>query len=281
MLKKLYKFLHPKWQKVYLDYPVNPKPRFGHHKSTHTQLTTCIEENKDSYAAFLENLSQYSGAYQTIPRKSNAETPLHWDNGYFPMFDIMVMYGMLATHAPKRFIEVGSGNSTLVADRARKDFNLNMEIISIDPKPRQEIKQYVDVQYPSAFEDLDFDKINVGQGDVLFIDNSHRVFPNSDSMVFFMEVLPSLPPGVILQLHDIYLPHDYPQFMCDRFYSEQYVLAAFILSNQLRYKTLFPSYYVSQDKYFATSIEKLFQELPDVHQEKHGGSYWMEIGTSL
>lgn len=43
-------------------------------------------------------------------------------------------------------------------------------------------------------------------------------------MVCFLELLPNLRKGVIVHFHDIYLPLDYPQFMCDRFYSEQYVL---------------------------------------------------------
>jgi hypothetical protein len=277
MFRKLYKFLHPQWQKVFLDYPVNPKPRYGHGKATHSQLTTCINKDKVVYSTFVGQLSQHLEAYKSVPKKATEMGELHWNNGYFPMFDIMVLYAMLAQHKPKRFIEVGSGNSTLVANKARTDFNFEMEIISIDPNPRQEITQLVDTQYKTAFEELEFQKISVDTGDILFIDNSHRVFPNSDSMVFFMEVLPALPSGVIVQLHDIYLPHDYPQFMCDRFYSEQYVLAAFLLSNQERYKTIFPAYHVSQDDQFKPQINKLFAQLPDCHKEQHGGSYWIEI----
>jgi len=277
MLKKLYKFLHPRWQSVFLDYSVNPKPRYGHGKSTHSQLTVCIAKHKDNYAAFLQQLAKHIDAFKTIPKKSAKGTGLHWDNGYFPMLDIMVLYGMIAKHKPKRFIEVGSGNSTYVAHKARTDLQLDLEIISIDPDPRQEIASLVDSQHKIAFEELEFDKINVENGDILFIDNSHRIFPNSDSMVFFMEVLPSLPKGVIVQLHDIYLPHDYPQFMCDRFYSEQYLLAAFLLSNEDRYRTVFPSYFVSQEKDFASEIDDLFKELPDIHNEKHGGSYWITV----
>lgn len=277
MLKKLYKFLHPRWQKVFLEYPVNPKPRYGHGNATHKQLTICIDKNKEAYSALIEELNLHLETYKSIPQKIKDSIELHWDNGYFPMLDIMVLYAMIAKHKPKRFIEIGSGNSTLVADKARTDFKLDMELISIDPHPRQEIEKLVDKQYKSAFEDLDFNKIDVKEGDILFIDNSHRVFPNSDSMVFFMEVLPSLPKGVIVQLHDIYLPHDYPQFMCDRFYSEQYLLAAFILSNTDRYKTIFPVYHVSQDETFKSRIEEMFKQLPDTHIEKHGGSYWIEI----
>ncbi|HNA64026.1 MAG TPA: hypothetical protein PKZ51_04845, partial [Saprospiraceae bacterium] len=74
-------------------------------------------------------------------------------------------------------------------------------------------------------ENIDFDVVSaLNENDILFVDNSHRILPNSDSMVFFLEVLPKLKKGVIVHLHDIYLPYDYPQFMCNRFYSEQYGL---------------------------------------------------------
>jgi len=95
-----------------------------------------------------------------------------------------------------------------------------------------------------------------------------------------MDVLPVLPPGVIVHIHDIYLPSDYPQFMCDRFYSEQYGLAAFLLANPKRYHTLMPNYFVSEDVELHKILEPLWNhsEMPIV--EKHGGSYWLEIRES-
>ena len=63
-------------------------------------------------------------------------------------------------------------------------------------------------------------------GDMVFIDNSHRAFQNSDVTVFFTEVLPALPAGVAYGIHDIFLPDDYPAGWSDRFYNEQYLLAA-------------------------------------------------------
>ena len=193
------------------------------------------------------------------------------------MLDIMTLYSMVDSIKPSRFIEVGSGSSTLVVDKARKELNLDLEIISIDPKPRQSISHIVDTQFESAFEELDVDRLKLKKGDILFIDNSHRVLPNSDSMVFFMDVLPSLPKGVIVHLHDIYLPYDYPQVMCDRYYNEQYTLAAFLLSDTERYSILFPGYYVSQTKTFHKDIQALFAAMPDKHEEQHGGSIWLEI----
>ena len=86
------------------------------------------------------------------------------------------------------------------------------KITSIDPYPRAEIDRLSQVIVRKPFESLKADQTlaDLEAGDMLFIDNSHRVLPNSDATVFFLEWLPKLADGVIVQIHDIYLPWDYP-----------------------------------------------------------------------
>ncbi len=72
---------------------------------------------------------------------------------------------------------------------------------------------------------------NLEAGDVVFLDGSHVLHPNSDVMWFFMEILPVIPAGVIIHIHDISLPYDYPQWVCDRFFNEQYIFAACLLNS--------------------------------------------------
>ena len=93
----------------------------------------------------------------------------------------------------------------------------------------------------------------------------------------FLEIFPRLKKGVIVHIHDVYLPYDYPQFMCDRFYSEQYGLAIFVMSNPKRYQPLLPNYYISENKSLAKTIEPIWNHpnLKDV--ERHGGSFWLRI----
>jgi hypothetical protein len=91
--------------------------------------------------------------------------------------------------------------------------------------------------------------------------------------------LPKLKPGVIVHIHDIYLPYDYPQFMCDRFYSEQYPLAMCILANPKRYNTLMPNYFVSEDAELAKVLSPLWQSAHMSEVERHGGSFWLQIGA--
>ncbi len=146
----------------------------------------------------------------------------------------------LAKFKPSKYIEIGSGNSTKVAYKAKKELGLTTKIISIDPMPRAEIDSLADEVHRKPFENLDFDIVDLlEENDILFVDNSHRILPNSDSMVFYMEILPRLKKGVIVHIHDIYLPYDYPQFMCDRAYSEQYGLAMYLLANRKNIKQSF------------------------------------------
>lgn len=155
---------------------------------------------------------------------------------------------------------------------------LATHIISIDPMPRAEIDAIADTVIRKPFESIDFnilDKLN--ENDILFIDNSHRILPNSDAMVFFLEIMPKLKKGVIVHIHDIYLPYDYPQFMCDRFYSEQYGLAIYLLANPTKYETLLPNYFIFEDKELSEIVAPFWQH-PNLNGvEQHGGSYWFRI----
>ncbi|SDD09103.1 hypothetical protein [Williamwhitmania taraxaci] len=96
-------------------------------------------------------------------------------------------------------------------------------------------------------------------------------------MVFYLEVLPFVPKGVIVHIHDVYLPYDYPQFMCDRFYSEQYGLAMFLLANPDRYKPLLPNFFVSEDADLSSIVTPIWN-IPSLKTvERHGGSFWIRV----
>lgn len=276
-MKQLIKLLHPKFQKLILDYPVVFKSRYGHGLPPHEQLRNLISIDDASYFENLQLCKKHIPVFKEWSLENLNNNRPFWKNNFLPGLDMITLYTLLVNRAPKRYLEIGSGNSTKVAFEAKMRESLEMEIISVDPFPRAEIDALANTVIREPFENTSIEiaeKLNAG--DVLFIDNSHRVLPNSDAMVFFMEVLPTLKKGVIVQIHDIYLPYDYPQFMCDRFYSEQYTLAAFILANPSKFKTILPNYYVSQHTEYSQFEKSFWQELPG-GIERHGGSYWVEI----
>ena len=280
MIKQLYRFLSPKFQNLFLDYPVDFKPRYGHGKPPHTALYDIIAANRDTYQYLLSkalDLKEHIWEIKEAKRERDTTKP-GWNNGFLPGLDIIGIYTMLAEFKPKKYIEIGSGNSTKVAYKAKQEQQLSTEIISIDPMPRAEIDQLADVVIREPFETIDLNLLyTLDENDILFVDNSHRILPNSDAMVFFMDILPKLKKGVIVHIHDVYLPYDYPQFMCDRFYSEQYGLAFYLLANPTKYETLLPNFFIAEDPALAATIAPIWQHENLSHVEKHGGSFWLRI----
>ncbi|MFA6786968.1 MAG: class I SAM-dependent methyltransferase [Bacteroidales bacterium] len=280
MKKQLYRFLNPKFQNLFLEYKVDFKPRYGHGKPPHTELYEIINANRVYFKALLRSALKYKENIWLIQdnKKEKDRTKPVWNNGFLPGLDMVGIYTMITEYRPKKYIEIGSGNSTKVVYKAKTEQNLDIDIISIDPMPRANIDMLADKVIRKPFESIDFSVLDeLNENDVLFIDNSHRILPNSDSMVFFLEVLPRLKKGVIVHLHDIYLPYDYPQFMCDRFYSEQYGLAMYLLANPKKYCTLLPNYFISEDKELSELISPVWEHENLRGVETHGGSFWLKI----
>ena len=259
---------------------MNFKPRYGHGHNAHALLYNIIDSNRDSYKDILNYSLNFKEVFHNIKKQDEAhdfKEPT-FNNGYLPGLDIIGIYSIVAKYKPDKYVEIGSGNSTKVANKAKIDNSLDTKIISVDPKPRTEIDKISDKIIRKPFENVDFDFIfDLKENDILFIDNSHRILPNSDSMVFFLEVLPNLKKGVIVHVHDIYLPYDYPQFMCDRFYSEQYGLAMYLLANPNKYKPILPNYFISEDKELKKLLYPIWDHSALDGVERHGGSFWLLI----
>jgi len=274
------RFLDPRYQSLFADYKVNFKPRYGHGKPPHSLLYEIINANRDQYTSFLAEIVQCKDALQSIKKDQDeidASKPVY-NNKFLPGLDIIGIYAIIAKYKPKSYVEVGSGNSTKVAYKSITDNKLKTKIISIDPKPRAEIDKIADQIIRKPFEDIDLNFIFIlKENDILFIDNSHRIFPNSDSMVFFLDVLPKLNKGVIVHIHDIYLPYDYPQFMCDRFYSEQYGLAMYLLANADKFEILLPNYFISEDRELCSILNPIWDHHNLNGVEHHGGSFWFKL----
>lgn len=281
MIKNVYRFLNPKFQALFLEYKVDFKPRYGHGKPPHPELFGLINSRREKYGELLSKALSYKDTIWAIrdsAREADPSKPA-WNNGYLPGLDIIMLYTILAEHKPKKYVEIGSGNSTKVAFKAKTEQGLKTEIISIDPWPRTEIDNLADTVIREPFENIEYniaDELN--ENDILFVDNSHRILPNSDSMVFYLELLPKLKKGVIVHIHDIYLPYDYPQFMCDRFYSEQYGLAMYLLANPGKYAPICPNYFIFEDKQLTEVISPIWEHENLRGVERHGGSFWIRIG---
>jgi hypothetical protein len=109
--------------------------------------------------------------------------------------------------------------------------------------------------------------------DMVFCDNSHRSFQNSDVTVFFLDVLPRLKSGPLIGVHDIFLPRDYPAKWLRRFYNEQYLLACWLLGND-RLRIELPVYHVASTPELKQAFAPV---LSDPMLTDGGGGFWFSL----
>ncbi|MGH9590730.1 MAG: class I SAM-dependent methyltransferase [Terracidiphilus sp.] len=265
------------YQPIFLDYRVDPIPRYGYGRPAHPELTAILSSSDDRYRQILAGFLRFTPQLLQIPARAPDSSPA-WINKWFAGLDTFALYGFIAERKPSLYVEVGSGVSTRIVRRAIRDQNLATRIVSIDPHPRAEIDALCDkvIREPLERSDLSF----IGElraGDILFIDGSHRSFMNSDVTALFLEILPRLRSGVAVHIHDIFLPLDYPPDRAHWFYSEQYLLAASLLAGHSNYRVLLPNYYVT----ITDTVRKVTDEFWNCPElagvPVRGGSFWIEI----
>jgi predicted O-methyltransferase YrrM len=163
-------------------------------------------------------------------------------NRMFGPADAAVYRAMLADLRPRHVIEVGSGYSTAVAlDEADSNPELSgLEITCIEPFPERLLgiikesdrKRLTLLRQP--VQDVDAAAYQrLGRNDVLFVDSTHVVKAGSDVVWIFLHVLPTLAPGVVVHVHDVFWPFEYPARWLQqrRDWTEAYLLHAFLAGN--------------------------------------------------
>lgn len=161
------------------------------------------------------------------------------NNSSFAPLDAAVLYGMIREHKPKRIVEIGSGMSTLVMMAAIKDGALSTELTCIEPYLPEYLRpktNSISKLIEKPLQDVPLDLFSsLEAGDILFIDSTHVVRFDSDVVYEILELLPRLPAGVIVHVHDIFFPDDYPPaWLAEHrfFWAEQYMLQAFLSMNK-------------------------------------------------
>ena len=202
-------------------------------------------------ALFDSCTTRFQDVLDSMDRHADALTALggdppapRWTQQWFARLDGAAAYVMVRDRRPARIIEIGSGHSTRFLARAAADGGFDTAITAIDPAPRADlaglpvsfIKDTVQSAGLEAFTRLH-------AGDILMIDSSHIAMPGTDVDFLFGRVLPALPGGVLVHIHDICLPDDYPAAWRWRGYNEQQATAALLAGGGFR--PLFASHYVA------------------------------------
>jgi hypothetical protein len=204
-------------------------------------------------------------------------TVYFYKNDQYPLLDAEFLHVALCHFRPARMIEVGCGFSSLVTAKVNRTIlGGALQFSCIEPYPRQFLLDGVPgitevVQ--RRVEDVDlafFDRLNTN--DILFIDSSHVSKTGSDVNYLFFEVLPRLRPGVLVHIHDIFLPDDYPKvWVLDqgRHWNEQYVVRAFLTHNA-SWDIVWAAHFMGTRHRGA--VQKTFPRYPELGG---GGSLWI------
>lgn len=212
----------------------------------YTWLNTSFSNAEPAFRERLDEIAALSGDLNAIGKGDPPEP--RWRQDWFPGLDAAAAYTMVRTRRPSRIVEIGSGHSTRFLARAARDGGLNTEITAIDPAPRADLSRLRGINLiPSVVQDADPAIFaTLGPGDILSIDSSHILMPGTDVDLLLSEVVPGLPAGALLHIHDIFLPWPYPSAWEWRGYNEQQGVAALIGSGTGRggWELLWSSQYV-------------------------------------
>jgi hypothetical protein len=175
-------------------------------------IEALFERHRAAFLAILDQVDAHALALQSL----NGLLEQAW----FPSLDAAVAYALVRERKPRRIVEVGSGHSTRILARALAGVG---EILAIDPAPRADIVGLPGVHVvPSTLQTAPPDLFDgLAAGDLLFVDSSHILMPGSDVDLLLNRILPRLPAGALIHIHDIFLPFDYPAVWGWRNYNEQ------------------------------------------------------------
>jgi hypothetical protein len=211
--------------------------------------TQALALDSDAALTFLQQTClPFQTDYQRLPLNPNGDENQYFlRNGWFESVDAEVLYSVVRRFKPSNIVEVGSGFSTRLMRRAINDGHLATKITSIDPHPNSDVRPFADEYLESLAEDVNSAMIvdRLSAGDILFIDSSHMVKTGGDVPYLFLEILPRLKPGVLIHVHDIFLPFDYPeQWARDGWgWNEQYLVHAFLAYNNA-FEILWPAHHM-------------------------------------
>jgi methyltransferase family protein len=235
-----------------------------------------IEMNAATQLALLRDVFPlYKNEFGRIPTDpATGSNAFYLKNNRFEGLDPMLAYCMVRHFNPRQIIEVGGGYSTLLLAQAAQQ-NGNTALHCIEPYPEDFLMKGaagLTTLRAQRVEEVDLTVFSrLEARDVLFIDTSHVVKIGGDVNFLFLEVLPRLKPGVIVHLHDIFLPFEYPRDWViaeHRFWTEQYLLQAFLTFNS-EFEVMVSAGYLNA--YYLEELKALFPKC----EPWFGGSFWM------
>jgi hypothetical protein len=203
-----------------------------------------------------------------------------FNNAGFESGDAEFLFQAIRHFKPGKMIEVGSGSSTKIANRAlslnAQEGGAKPRHICIEPYEQPWLESFADIELIRAkVEDCEIDWRNaLSGGDLLFIDSSHMIRPQGDVLYEYLNIIPQLQSGVIVHVHDIFSPRDYLDNWIRRdlrFWNEQYLLEA-VLGNSARYEIIAALNMLKHDHY-----ADLKRVCPYLESNRQPGSFYFRV----
>jgi hypothetical protein len=239
-----------------------------------------VDFNVETQLHFLKEVfPAFREEHADLPQGKTSELrpyDFYFGNNSFDVIDALVLYCMVRHFKPRRIIEVGSGFSSMITARAARK-NGHTELFCIEPYPSEFIRTGfpgLTCLLPQKVEEVPLTFFqSLGEGDILFIDTSHMIRINGDVTYLYLEILPRLAKGVVIHIHDIFLPLDYPKRWVNDlllFWNEQYLLQAFLACNP-HFKVLFACDFMRRK--YESECRAAFPNCPFFSA---GQSFWMQ-----
>ena len=209
----------------------------------------------------------------------NTAGQFYMENESFESGDAEYLYQLIRLVRPRRLFEVGSGHSTLLALKAirrnrEEDATYDCKHICIEPYEMPWLERTGVSVIRKRVEDVDIALFaELESNDILFIDSSHVIRPEGDVLFEYLEILPTLASGVIVHVHDIFSPKNYPAlWVIDevKFWNEQYLLEAFLTNND-DWKVIGALNYLRHHHY-----DSLKSVAPYLGPEREPGSFYIQ-----
>lgn len=195
-----------------------------------------------------------------------------FNQSWCPGLDGASAYAFVREYSPANIIEVGSGHSTRFMAQAIEDGNLSTHFMSIDPQPRRAIDHLCTEVIRTTVDQVplsEFERLQ--ENDILFFDGSHIGMPGTDVDTMLNQVFPTLKPGVLVHIHDIFLPHGYPDVWDWRGYNEQNMVASLLAGGE-RFTPVFASSYIR--RHMSPALKSWPITVPDKAFET---SLWLRV----
>jgi hypothetical protein len=240
-----------------------------------------IDWNAESQLAVLAGFT-FADELADTPLDKPDRLEFYMNNSAFVPGDAEIWYHWIRKNKPSRIIEIGSGNSTLMARKAiRKNRELQStyqcEHICVEPYEMPWLENSGVSLIRSRVEDVDLAFFNqLEANDVLFIDSSHVIRPTGDVVFEYLQILPTLREGVVVHIHDIFSPRNYPQHWVKdevRLWNEQYLLET-ILSYSASWKVILAMNYLYHHHH-----AELSAVTPFLRNDKEPSSLYIQSGV--